>query len=240
MGRPHPSLIRHLGCWAIYALCTIGCPILTSGAHAAEAVRAKRVLIISTGSRFSPGFALVDRGVLEALGKIPSPRIETYAENLDILRFPTERFQRIFTEYLSEKYAEQPPDLIVLVFVGNLGIAGKLLQQLFPGTPIIVAGFTEEEVRTDQFGPLVSGIAQRIDPRATLELILRLQPETRRIIVIGGTAEVDRSVLNRVREAARSFEESVDFDFWDNRSMAELRQAVSALPPQTAILFSRM
>jgi len=240
MGRPHPSLIRHLGCWAIYAFCTIFCLIVTSGAHAAEAARPKRVLIISTGSRLSPGFALVDRGILEALGKIPSPPIETYAENLDILRFPTERFQRIFTEYLTEKYAEQPPDLIVLVFVGNLGIAGKLLQQLFPGTPVIVAGFTEEEVRTDQFGPLVSGIAQRVDPRATLELIVRLQPETRRIIVIGGTAEVDRSVFNRAKEAARSFGGKVDFDFWDNRRMAELRQAVSALPPRTAILLSRM
>src|SRR5215831_11123618 len=240
MGRPHPSLIRHLGCWAIYAFCTIFCLIVTSGAYAAEAARPKRVLIISTGSRLSPGFALVDRGILEALGKIPSPRIETYAENLDILRFPTERFQRIFSEYLTEKYAEQPPDLIILVFVGNLGIAGKLLQQLFPETPVIVAGFTEEEVPLEQFGHMVGGIAQRVDPRATIALIVRLQPETRRIAVIGGTAEVDRSVLDRVREAARSFAESVDFDFWDNRSMAELRQAVPALPPRTAILLSRM
>src|SRR4029077_8569256 len=125
-----------------------------------------------------------------------------------------------------------------LVYIGNLGTAGKLLQQLFPRTPVIVAGFTEEEVPRDQFGSLVSGVAQRVDPRATIGLILRLQPETRRIVVIGGTAEVDRSVLNRVKDAARSFMGRVEFDFWDNRSMAELRQAVSALPSQTAILFS--
>src|SRR5262245_31453059 len=171
MGRPYPSKIRHLGCWAIYALCAITYPIVTSGTHAAaEAARSKRVLIISTGSRLSPGFALVDQGILEALGKIPSPRIETYAENLDILRFPTERFQRIFSEYLTEKYAAQPPDLIILVFVGNLGIAGGLLHQLFPGTPVIVVGFTEEEVPLEQFGHMVGGIAQRVDPRATIEL----------------------------------------------------------------------
>ena len=240
MDRLYPSLIQRFRCWTIYALCAIVCLIVTGSAHAADGARAKRALLISTGSRLSPGFALVDQGVLEALEKIPSGPVETYAENLDILRFPTERFQRIFTEYLTEKYAEQPPDLIILVFVGNLGIAGQLLQQLFPGTPVIVAGFTEEEVPLDQFGSLVSGIAQRVDPRATLELILRLQPETRRIVVIGGTAEVDRSVLNRVKDAARSFAGRVEFDFWGNRSMAELRQAVAALPPQTAILFSRM
>jgi PAS domain S-box-containing protein len=240
MGRLYPSPIRRFGPSNVYTLCVIVCLILTAGAHAADVERAKRVLLISTGSRLSPGFALVDRGVLEALAQIPSGRVETYAENLDILRFPTERFQRIFTEYLTEKYAEQPPDLIIFVFVGNLEIAGTLLQQLFPGTPVIVAGFTEEEVRTDQFGPLVSGLAQRVDPRATLELILRLQPETRRIVVVGGTAEVDRSVLNRVKDAASLFANRIDFDFWDNRSMAELRQAVAALPPQTAILVSRM
>jgi len=197
-------------------------------------------LLISTGTRFSPGFALTDQGVLEALGKIEGGKVKVYGENLDIVRFPTERFQQIFSDYLTEKYAEQPPDLIILVYVGNLGIAGKSLQQLFPGTPVVVAGLTEEEVRTDQFGSLVSGLALRVDPRATLDLILRLQPETRRIVVIGGTAEVDRDVLNRVKEAAHSLEGRVDFDFWDNHSMAELRQAVSRLPPQTAILLSRM
>jgi hypothetical protein len=234
------SWFELLGRRAVCALCVIVYLALTTGGHAADAERAKRVLVISTGSRFSPGFALVDKGVLEALGKVPSERIETYAENLDILRFPAERFERIFMEYLTEKYSEQRPDIIILVYVGNLGIAGKLLHDLFPGTPVIVAGFTEEEVRTDQFGPLVSGLAQRVDPRGTMELILRLKPETRRIVVIGGTAEVDRHVLDRVKEAGRSLAGRVEFDFWDNRSMDELRQAVAALPPQTAILVSRM
>ena len=240
MGCSYPSLIRPFGYRRICALCAIACLLLTSGANAAATGPAKRVLLISTGSRFSPGFALVDQAVLEALGKIESGTVEVYPENLDILRFPSERFARIFSDYLTEKYAEQPPDLVILVYIGNLGTAGKFLQQLFPKTPVIVAGFTEEEVPRDQFGGLVSGIAQRVDPRATIELILHLQPETRRIVVIGGTAEVDRDVINRVKEAARSFAGRVDFDFWDNRSMAELRQTVSVLPAQTAILFSRM
>ena len=113
---------------ALCALLIFAAVTLASGA---DSDRPKRVLIISTGSRLAPGFMLVDQQLTQALAKIPTP-IETYAENLDIVRFPTERFGRIFSEYLTEKYAEQPPDLIILVYVGNLGIAGKLLQQLFP------------------------------------------------------------------------------------------------------------
>jgi len=128
-------------------------------AAAAEVSRAKRVLIISTGSRLAPGFILVDQQLLRALENIPSAPVEVYAENLDIIRFSAERSQRIFSEYLAAKYADYPPDLVILVFVGNLEIPGKLLPQLFPRTPIIVAGFTEEKLRAGQFGNLVSGVA---------------------------------------------------------------------------------
>ena len=65
----------------------------------AQEGRAKRVLIISTGSRFAPGFILVDQQSLQALAKIPSARIETYAENLDLVRFPSEPFQQILNDY---------------------------------------------------------------------------------------------------------------------------------------------
>ena len=226
--------------FALLGVCWLVFLVAAAGAYGAEAEPAKRVLIISTGSRFSPGFALADRAVLEALGKLPLMATEIYGENLDLLLFPSDRFAKIFGDFLKEKYAAQRPDLVILLYVGNLGTAGKLLVQLFPGTPVIVAGYTEEEVSPDQFGSLVSGIAQRVDPRATLELILRLQPEIRRIVIIGGTAEIDRNVMNRVKDAATSFAGRVNFEFWDNRSMAELRPAVSALPPRTAILFSRM
>src|SRR5262245_49187421 len=194
----------HFAQWlAVLCMIVVFAPIRP--ANAAEAQSSKRVLIISTGSRFSAGFAVVHGRILEALEKIPSARIETYGEDLDILRFPTERFQRLFGEYLEEKYADEPPDLVMLIYVGNLGTAGNLLQHLFPGTPVIVAGLTEEEVRTNQFGRLVSGIAQRLDPRASIELILRLQPETQRIVVIGGTAEVDRQTMDRAKKHCALF-----------------------------------
>jgi PAS domain S-box-containing protein len=232
--------LRRSNLFAVGVLCALFIFAAVCAANGAEGERPKRVLIISTGSRLAPGFVLVDQQLLQALEKIPAARIETYAENLDIVRFPAERSQRIFSEYLAAKYAAYPPDLVILVYVGNLEIPGKLLPQLFPGTPIVVAGFTEEEVRTDQFGPLVSGLAQRVNPRATLELILRLQPEVRRVVVIGGTSEIDRHVLHRVKEAAQSIKDRIEIEFWDNLTMAELRKAITAVPRNTAILYARM
>jgi PAS domain S-box-containing protein len=60
------------------------------------------------------------------------------------------------------------------------------------------------------------------------------------VVVIGGTAEVDRHTLNRVKADARAFGKKAEFEFWDNHSMAELRKGVAVLPARTAILFARM
>jgi hypothetical protein len=165
--RPTDGRFQRLRCGILFLLCVFAGFSTPRNIWSAESERPKRVLIISTGSRLAPGFALVDQQLLKALADIPSVRVETYAENLDLVRFPNEPYREIFSAYLTAKYAAHPPDLVILVFVGNLGIPRSLLPQLFPGTPIVVAGLTEEEIRPHQFGPPVSGLAQRVDPGAT-------------------------------------------------------------------------
>jgi hypothetical protein len=126
--------------------------ILFAGSACAQADTVKRVLLISAGSRLAPGYVLVDQQILAALQRIPATQIQVYGENLDMLHFREDRYQQIFRDYLAEKYLEHPPDLVVLVFVGRLGIPGKVLSELFPKTPKILAGFVEEELTPDQLG----------------------------------------------------------------------------------------
>ena len=64
---------------------------------------------------------------------------------------------------------------------------------------IVVAGQTEENLHAESFGKRVTGFAHRTDPAATLALMQRLHPDLRRIVVIGGTADIDRQVMERVR-----------------------------------------
>jgi signal transduction histidine kinase len=83
----------------------------------------------------------------------------------------------------------------------------------------------------------VTGIIQRFDLQGTLALILKLQPDTRRVVVIGGTSHGDRATLNRIEQVSRTVE-GVEFDFWTNRPVAYLPAAVKNLPEGTVILLS--
>ena len=196
--------------------------------------------MLSTGSRFSPGFPIVEQGVIDELRKLHGGDLEFYSEYLDIVRFPSKSFHWLFRDYLRNKYVDDVPDVIVLVFVGNLVVARQLLNDIFPGIPVVAVGLTEEELSRSKVSQDLTGIVQRSDPGGTIELILRLQPEIQRILLIGGVAEVDRQVMARATLAARSFAGRVEFEVWDKRSMVEVLQAVTVLSPRTAILFTRM
>ena len=118
----------------------------------ADFSRAKRVLVLSTGSRFSPGFPIVEQGVIDELRKPHAGDLEFYSEYLDIVRFPTKAFIGFSRDYLRNKYIDDVPDVIVLVFVGNLVVAGEACSSIFPGTPVVAVGLTEEELSRSKVG----------------------------------------------------------------------------------------
>src|SRR6185369_15074824 len=103
--------------------------------------------------------------------------------------------------------------------------------------PFLFAAATESEIPHDLSELQLTGIVQRLDVLGTLRFLLQLQPDTRRIVVIGGVSEMDRQCLQRIEEASRAFER-LSFDFWTNRPVAEMPAAAAALPENTAILLS--
>jgi ABC-type uncharacterized transport system substrate-binding protein len=122
---------------------------------------------------------------------------------------------------------------------GNFALAGELPAMLFPDSPVIFVAMNEIDIPPELRSPRVTGIVQRADVRGTIELILRLHPDTRRIVVIGGTSPLDRTFLRKAEDLVRSFSGKVEFDFW-TCSLAETQRAVATLPQQTVLFFLTM
>jgi two-component system, cell cycle sensor histidine kinase and response regulator CckA len=169
--------------------------------------------------------------------KAVTNRIEFLAEYLDASHFSDKEHFRLFQNYLGKKYAGQKLDLIMVFPSRDYRLAGELPDALFPDVPVVFVAINELEAPETIRKLGVTGIVQRFDLRGTLGLIMRLQPDTHRIVVIGGTTDVDRATLGRIAEASRALE-GVEFDFWTNRPVAELARAVRSLPEGTVVLLS--
>ena len=129
------SSLRFLG--RLVALCIVAVLVAVSSAHAAESGRAKRVLMLFSGSKFAPGSALVGKTAEDVLQK-GAHAVEFYAEYLDASRFPEESHYQLFREYLQEKYAQSPADVIVAFLIVKFELAGRLPAELFPRIPVVL------------------------------------------------------------------------------------------------------
>jgi len=146
------SALQSLGRLAICVFCATVCLTTATGVHGADGDRVKRVLMISTEGRFTPGIVLAEQGVQDVLLKRSPSRIEFYAEYLDASRFPDESHHRLFREYLRDKYRQNPPDLVMLFYTRNFYLAGKLPAELFGQVPVVAAGLSEEEIPVGRLG----------------------------------------------------------------------------------------
>jgi signal transduction histidine kinase len=81
------------------------------------------------------------------------------------------------------------------------------------------------------------GIVQRLDIQGTIKFILQLQPETRRVVVVGGVSTSDQMTIGLIQKAAGAVQ-GVQFEFWTNRPMAETARAVASLPNDTVVVLS--
>ena len=199
--------------------------------------RPKRILMLFSESKDVPGNILLEQAVRAEMQKLNTNSIQFFAEHLDASRFSDPAHLQFFQDYLAKKYAGENLDLILAFPSRNYLLAGALPDALFPNVPVVFIAVNEMDVPF-AIGKLgVTGIVQRFDLRGTLGLIMRLQPDTHRVVVVGGSSEVDRATLGRIAEASHALE-GVEFDFWTNRPMAELPAAVKSLPEGTVILLS--
>lgn len=193
-------------------------------------LRPKRVLLLFGEVMSLPGNVMFEQAVRAELQKSVTNRIEFFTEDLDSARFPDEEQFRVFRNYLNRRYARRrKPDLIIALTGRNFSLATDLRRSIFPNEPFLFVAGTESDIPSDLAELGLTGIVQRLDALGTLKLMLRLQPDTRRVVVIGGVSEPDRLFLQRIEDAARSFEH-LSFDYWTNRPVAEMPAAAASLP----------
>jgi len=197
----------------------------------------KRILMLFNEGRDTPGNITLQQAVQAELQKLSTNRIEFFAEHLYARHFSDKEHFQLFQDYLGKKYGGQNLDLIIVFPSGEYALAGTLPHTLFPDVPVVFLTVNELEVPLAISKLGVTGIVQRFDIQGTLVLMMHLQPDTQRVVVIGGTSEVDRATLGRIEETTRALE-GVEFDFWTNRLVADLPAAVKSLPAGTVILLS--
>jgi len=202
-----------------------------------ESMPGKKILMIFSEARDLPGNVMMEQGVREELLNHNTNQIEFFSESMDAGRFPNPKHYRQFRDYIKNRYAGQHLDLVMMFMSRDYNLAREMPTALVTNIPLIYVVVNDLPIPEPPGGRPYAGIFQRFDIEGTIRFIFQLQPDTRRVVVIGGVSPPDKAALGRIADAAQSVA-GVDFEFWTNRPVADIYQAAKALPQGTVILLS--
>jgi PAS domain S-box-containing protein len=233
----HPQGSKPWPAWPPTVLALLLVPSFCCWPALAQSQTARLVVVLypesSTGS---PGAYLVDKGIRSTFAAGTAERVEIHNEYLDPSRLEDTDFRRLQTELLRRRYAGRKVDLVIAALSSGLDFTLKYRAETFPGVPIVACAVDERELQVRK-QPEVIGVPIRMDLAATLDLALRLHPNTQRVFVIAGPSEFDVQWAATARETFRPYENKVKFEYLTGLPMDDLLSRVAQLPDRSIVYY---
>lgn len=200
-------------------------------------VKPKRVLILYEVGTAYPGVNQTEEG-LRAAFDTPHDKLEIYREYLETVLFPGQADQERLRQFYIRKYRDRPPDVIITVGPSPLKFMVETHKQAFPGVPIVfcLAAWVPSAVTLDSD---FVGALNDLAPAETVEAAIHLRPDTKHIVVVGGTSYIDRQIEATVKEQlSRRYASRFDIYYLTNQTISDLLARLRHLPDHTIVLLT--
>ncbi len=177
----------------------------------------------------------IHSGILSVLEKLDRP-VELHVEYMDTKRHAPDLISDDLETIYRRKYQRISLDVVILSDNNALDFVLVRRDALFPDVPIVFCGINSFEDAMIAGQTRITGIVEDIDVAATVELVIELLPETRRIVAINDRTPTGKANQRKFTEAARRFRDQVRFIELLGPSTPMLTETLRQLPPDTAIL----
>ncbi|HEY6126025.1 MAG TPA: hypothetical protein VIV63_15335, partial [Steroidobacteraceae bacterium] len=206
--------------------------LLAGLAHAGDvATPAKsplRVLLLFPSDLLMPWAVAQGENTRRAiLGAVPD-RVEFFAEGLDGFRFPGSHNEDEFVSLLIKRYSAVPPDLII-VHGPMEEFIERQRGKLWPKTPVMAVGSLAEPFSKSRYPREVPGTSVSFDSAATVELALLLQPDAKRVVVVGGSSQYSRAEIQQATDQLEIFRGRLEVLYLVDLPVDEMKRRLAAL-----------
>ncbi|MBK7295048.1 MAG: sigma 54-interacting transcriptional regulator [Holophagaceae bacterium] len=239
---PFPCRWTWLSNWARVAatLALALVPALAESGHGTrpKAPRKTAVVLYSLPQDV-PGLRELSGAITEGLQKDSPDPLDVYSEYTGLDRFASPTYDASLLTLYNEKYAARKVDLLVVV--GPTALEFVLSKKFLPGTPIVTCYIARRFVeaarlrRPDLTGALPANNAPR-----TIEMMLAMFPQTRRIQVVLGASDYERNQAEMGRIIFSSFSGRIGLEYLNDLTLEQIQTKVRALPDDDLVLFGSL
>ena len=203
-----------------------------SGLPAAAQPNAKNVLILHNWASLPQSWGLMESTVR---ARVPG-QINFYTASVENPRFDEEAYRESLAETLSRGYAGVKLDLVVAATYQVLQFTLQYRDTMFPGVPVIFTDVSRQE-EAQKMWPDVTGVIIPNGMGETIDLALRLQPDTTKVAVIAGVTQWDKYWLSVAHSELLRHQDKVREIDIVGPADSQVIDRVAELPPHTVVLF---
>jgi len=207
------------------------------GMQALSAEAPRHVLILhSFGRDFSPFNEMDSRFRTELARQCPQP-VEFIEASLEMTRFAGADTEGPLLDFLRAIFRERGPDLVTAFGAPAALFFQRHRHELFAQLPLLVAGADKRRLAEMDAGAGFVAVGVELQLNLLLENILNLQPETRHIHVVLGSAPLERFWEAELKREWPLLAPGVQFHWPGDRSLEQVCTSLRDPPPGSAIFF---
>jgi len=201
--------------------------------------QARRVVLLYDERTELPGLSILDARLVQTLSA-GLPGVEIYRESMDLSRFPSDRYPRLLRDFLRAKYAGTRVDVVIAALGPALDFMLAHGPEVFPGASTVFCGIDRRDLSARRLPPDVTGVILKREFAPTLQLALRLQPKTRHVVLVAGSSEFDRRLVDQAKAEFQAVRPQVPVQYLTGLPLKELLDTLANLPPRSVVLYSTM
>ena len=208
--------------------------ILAPGSSNAEAIK-KTVLYLNSYHHGYQWSDSIHDGIRAKLDSSPY-KIDLQVEYLDAKKYNTAPVIQGLLEVFRKKFAGEHFDVVIVSDDDAFNFALRFRPTLFPGVPIVFCGINDLDEEELAEGNL-TGVVESFDLVGTIDVVLKLHPEKRRMVVVGDESTAGRAIKNQIQALMPRYKDRLQVDYWMQIALPEAQRRVENLPDDTFLFF---
>ncbi|GAB6147316.1 ABC transporter substrate-binding protein [Desulfocicer niacini] len=215
---------------SIFSLLTI------TGFSYSKEIHSPHILLLNSYHEGFEGTDDIVRGFRTVFTEtFPEASIKT--EYLDSKFYSGAEYDEILSKLLGYKYKKYHFDLIVASDDFAFNIVEKHYNDLFSTLPVVFCGTNSFDVKRLEGKKNFVGIDERPSFKESINIIFRLRPQTKRIVVIYDDSITGQHNSEAFRSAAINFSMKADFEYLAGLPLEALIAKIQRLSPDTAAFY---
>ena len=209
------------------------CVFLCLGAFSPAVVQAHEVLLLQPVEQRAPVHAAVEAGLRRELANASMDVSAVYTEFVDLgFRRPIDR--QIFADYLRAKYADVGIDAVIALSDEAVRFVAEH-RDVVVDVPLV---FTTNDRSAVDTIPKSLAVTVPLRPSRTVELALRLQPDSKHLFVVSNASSEEEADLPELREFIRGYWSGLEVEYLVGLPPDELLERVARLPANSFVLYA--